>query len=421
MAEGANGSVGNKNQEMPVCLVDEMIVKEDESCALSDEIKVLRERISLTDSIHRWLREIEDRSAVSGRKRSEVVSGKVNLAGVDSTGAYLWNSEQDCRFAHKNLAFDRVCHVFHLEWFGIRAAAGSLPGAKLGISASTNWNARELRAIGDQLSSSNISVLVIHGMSKAMQRLVEILKRAGGFDLYLVWHGNTAQWANHDELQLISMVLELNRRGMFRRVHAIRSGMEMIFGENAFVPQLLNMPPSVSRVLPVGRKSDAVSVLCPSWNDLRKNLHSNLLAATLSDRVRKVFAFADNLDFPFGLDRKVQILQHRSQAETIDLMAMVDLVSNVTVIDCHPMVNLEALAVGTPTLEGPLFLDALEEHPYKKLVRVENPLSVSDIKEAITSVMGLPEQELHQMMEDYRVQLTQLSGRRYLDFLELSL
>lgn len=410
------GGRGHDLEEKLGYALEDLKRQQEKNNAQQVENRILRDRISLTDSVRHWVREIEVMPALTicpANRKSSVT--------LEPSDKYLWNAEQDCRFAQGYFDFDRVCHVFHLEWFGIRAAAGSLPGSKLGISASANWSAGELLAISERLSSSNVRAVVIHGMSEAMRQLVEVLKCSGGVDLYLVWHGSLAQWIGRDEVDLASMAFELNRQGVFRRTHAIRSGMEMLFGGNAFVPQLLNMPPRVPVALPTGRKRESVSVLCPSWLNPWKNLSSNLVAAMLSDRVGKVFAFAENLVLPPGLMNKLQILPHRDQAGTIDLMAMVDLVSNVSVVDCHPMVNLEALAVGTPTLEGPLFLDALEEHPYKKLVRVDNPLSLRDIREAIESVVAVPEMELSQMMEDYRLQLTELSRQRYLDFLGASL
>ncbi len=204
-------------------------------------------------------------------------------------------------------------------------------------------------------------------------------------------------------------------------MHAIRSGSGQWFGRNGFIPQLLNMPPAVSQYKVLKRKCTDISLLCPSWNTAGKNLYTNVLAGEFCSRVSRVLVFAHDIALPSPLGLKISALPHKTQAATIELMASVDLVSNVTVIDCHPMVNLEALAVGTPALEGPLFLDALESHPYKMLVRVENPLSVSEIQQAMESVLSVPEKELDQMMDDYRTQLVALSRQRYLQFLENSL
>jgi hypothetical protein len=378
---------------------------------------LLRRRIGLNASIDQWLREIENRSALS----TPELAGDPGEAAAGITGKAIWDVDQDCRFANQDSRFDRVCHVFHQEWFGIRAAAGSLPGHKLAISAAASWSSGDLKAIGERLEELGIRAMVVHGMSAAMQQLVEVLKKLGGTELYLVWHGSTTQWANKDELELSAVVLDLNKRGVFKRMHSIRCGMDQLFGDNAFVPQLLNMPPLVASQRFLPRKQSDITVLCPSWNNLYKNLYTNILAGALSGSVARVLAFAQNLQLPSSLGAKLNVLPPRTQAATIELMGTVDMVANVTVIDCHPMVNLEALAVGTPTLEGPLFLDSLEDHPYKTLVRVENAMSMSDIQAAMEKLLSVPGQELNQMMDDYRLQLTELSRQRYLQFLEASL
>lgn len=378
---------------------------------------VLKERIALNENFDRWLRETTNRSTLSTTHQLDPILDHA----VEKAQKAIWNADQDCRYSHHDSGFDRVCHAFHQEWFGIRAAAGSLPGQKLAISASATWNPGDLVAIGERLSNLRIQAVIVHGMSVAMKILVEVLKRSGGLDVYLVWHGTTTQWIGEDERDLMSMVLELNRRGLFRGVHAIRRGMGGLFAGNYFVPQLLNMPPALARVRILSRRKENVSVLCPAWNVLRKNLYTNVLAGAISERVSSILVLARDLSFPASFGEKVRVLPQRTHAGTLDLMASVDLVSNVTVVDCHPMVNLEALAAGTPTLEGPLFLDALEDHPYKKLVRVEDAMSVSDIQRAIEQVIAVPQQEINQMLDDYRLQLTAIVRQRYLQFLGPSL
>jgi hypothetical protein len=103
----------------------------------------------------------------------------------------------------------------------------------------------------------------------------------------------------------------------------------------------------------------------------------------------------------------------------LELMATMDLVLNVTTIDCHPMVDLEALAVGTPSVRGPLFLDGLEDHPYVGLTSVDNPMSVEDVARCIRNVLERDESELRGLMNDYTENLRDLSMNRYREFLEI--
>lgn len=104
----------------------------------------------------------------------------------------------------------------------------------------------------------------------------------------------------------------------------------------------------------------------------------------------------------------------------LDTMRSVDLISNVSIVDCHPMVDQEALAVRVPCLRGPLFLDALEDHPYVRATEVPNPLSVHEISTAMTRVFDIDPSEMEGMIVDYAQGIRAVSLDRYVEFLELN-
>jgi hypothetical protein len=97
----------------------------------------------------------------------------------------------------------------------------------------------------------------------------------------------------------------------------------------------------------------------------------------------------------------------------------IDISVNVTTIDCHPMVDLEALGAGAAALTGPLFLDALEEHPYTRLTVIANPFDVRAISNRLTVIKRMNNSELQEMMLDYKKSLATISGERYADFLDI--
>lgn len=104
----------------------------------------------------------------------------------------------------------------------------------------------------------------------------------------------------------------------------------------------------------------------------------------------------------------------------LETMRSADLLSNVSIVDCHPMVDQEALAVGVPCLRGPLFLDALEDHPYVRATQIANPLSVADVSTGMSRVFDIPRDEMKGMIEDYAHKIRAVSFERYVEFLELN-
>jgi hypothetical protein len=68
---------------------------------------------------------------------------------------------------------------------------------------------------------------------------------------------------------------------------------------------------------------------------------------------------------------------------------------------------------------GPLFLDALGEHPYTKLSQIDNPFDVRGIGGRLDALRDIAKGELAAIVEDYVQQLVSISQSRYCEFLEL--
>lgn len=407
------------------------LAKEREECAnLREQCENLRAQCS-------HLREVQTLRSrlygIVGNVRKEVAPVHVvPVASNDTaqkefastfpeTTSAEWQASRDVLYANNDPGFDRVCHVFHNDWMGIRSAVGALPGKKLSIPSTKSLAIREIEALLSKFAASKIEKIVLHGISDGMYSLSRALSANGFGEQYLVWHGTTAQWVWDDERRYAQMAIKMAREGRIKRFSAIRRGLGPIVGERNFAPQLVNMPPRLERRIAPRRSphSKDFTVLAPSWNDLRKNLATNVLAAHTLESIASIYVIAKDFQLPTWLSTKVQKIGYQDHASMLELMAAMDLVLNVTTIDCHPMVDLEALAVGTPSVRGPLFLDGLEDHPYARLTSVENPLSVEDVARCIKTVLDRESSELLGLMSDYKERLCDLSNQRYREFLAI--
>ena len=83
------------------------------------------------------------------------------------------------------------------------------------------------------------------------------------------------------------------------------------------------------------------------------------------------------------------------------------------------MVNVEAQALGRVCLRRPLFLDALEEHPYVDLTQVSDVTSVNEVRMTLEKVLAVPLAERCDLALDYQNQSDRISIGRYQEFLEL--
>lgn len=398
--------------------------------SLNQTISLLNEKVASLASIQRLRKRVEN--AMLGLDRELEALERDDAERFDErhlfaplqrriTASYQWDAARDTEWAHVDSRFDRVCHVFHQEWFGMRAAAGALPGRKLAITAHSVLTPKDVSDIADSLREMRADRLVVHGFSTPMEAFARAIRALGFEHLYLVWHGAAAMWVFEGERKLAEQALGLVRKGIFRRMQGMRRGMDDVIGARAFAPQLLNLAPNVpASPLPTPKARDGRIVLSPSWNLLHKNLVTNLLAAQFNDRVSEFWTMANDISLDRHLAGKLRVLGTRTGRAMLDTMRSADLVSNVSIVDCHPMVDQEALAVGVPCLRGPLFLDALEDHPYVAATEVKNPLSVHDVSSAMNRVFDIDAGEMRDMIADYAKGIRAISLDRYAEFLELN-
>jgi len=333
---------------------------------------------------------------------------------------YQFNADRDIRFSQDRKGHERVCHVMHQEWFGMRAACGALPGNKLAISASISPRHDEVDEAARLLAANGVDRIVIHGYSQRMELWIKGLAAAGLGHIVLVWHGAPVMWVHADERVLLESALVLVKSGLIRRIHGMRPGTSPAFGKAAWVPQIYNMPPRYSRrEQQRQRRRDGAVVFAPSWNLVHKNLFTNIAAAVATPAVGEVWTLAEEFKLPYATDKPIKHLPKLDQVQMLETMELSDLVTNASIVDCHPMVELEALAAGTPAVRGRLGLDALEDHPYVRLTQVSDPLSIEDVRQAMIRILEMQEKELQGMMSSYSKSLIELSFARYSDLLDI--
>jgi SAM-dependent methyltransferase len=410
-------------------LAVETSVREELSHAqdhLTREVSKLRKELSLAQNrFAERQRTLEDLAIAVSRtaKHFDAAPAPSPQKAHAPTNTVEWNAFQDTRYSHPSPEFEKVLHVFHREWFGIRAAAGSLPGAKLAIPADVDLSSERILEIHDEMLRRRFDRIVFHGHSKNSAKLLEFLAKRGLSEtLYLVKHGAPAQWTHSPERVSALHAIELLKQRKIKRLHVLKPGFRFPI-EGIFEPLLFNMSPNLgpanSPQPQRGRPTSGEIVFAPGWTGWRKNLYTAVLASTMSPKVNEVWIHAADVVLPDPLSVKLKIKHFLTRETTFELMEMSSICANVSLVDCHPMVNLEAQTMGRPCLRGNLFLDALEEHPYVRLTNIADVSSVDEIVDAIETVASVPQSELRDIVADYQAKSDDVSRSRYLEFLEL--
>lgn len=324
------------------------------------------------------------------------------------------NALPDICHANPDASFQHVLHVFHQSWYGIRSACASLPGQKAAIPVEPAASPTLVLKIIDFVSKAKIEKVVFHGFSANSSAILNALEHLD-IDSYLVWHGNVAQLAWDHEWRIYSMARQAYESRKFVRASVLKAGNESLFPAS-FEKILLNQPPKLPpRAAPL-YIGESNTILVPAFNDIRKNLYASVLGSSLGNPNGKVlyYSIADFPPIPSGNTRKINYFGHSSH---LNLLRQIDLVVNVTLIDCHPMVDVEALGAGTPSLTGPLWLDALRDHPYTKLTEVNNPFDLREIAIKVEYIFSISSDEISAIIADYSDVLRKISTERYKEFL----
>jgi hypothetical protein len=343
----------------------------------------------------------------------------LGLVSHDAPPRYGWNLPEDTTYARSLPGFSGVLHVFHGQWLGIRAAAGSLPGQKLAIDASRRPSRQDIEAFLAAIDARRLTRFVFHGMSDHAALLIRRLSQQGlAGQTFLVHHGGLAQWCYAPERKLAFQAIALAREGHVKRFHILKRNHGLL-GEKSYIPMLLNMSPLMPEGAAGPEGPRAAAVFLPGTEGWIKNLHANALGAAMAEDAGEVLHYARGIALPEPWQERLRHVPYISRSGTFAHMAACRATLNVSLTECHPMVALESEAVGTPCLRARLFLDALEEHPYVRAVEVQDAASPFEIGLRLQYVLGIPEQECAAMIRDYQAALNEVSASRYKEFLGL--
>ena len=362
------------------------------------------------------LAELRNRS-VKPPRVSEPAPAQAPQPGV------LFNAPLDITWAHHAPSLAGVLHVFHQQWYGIRAAAGYSPGRKLAITAERPLSTEELRQAVEFCANSSSPVVVIHSFSANAHALILALRKALKRSVRIlgVWHGSSAQFHYPHEYETFASLVELRARGIINGVACVKPDMHLV-SSHISPKTLLNLPPRVdARMMrPLGARSDAA--LIPTPNDWRKNFHTNLYACMAAPRVGQVYVTAQ-FSQPESLElvsKPVHRIKSMGRGELFQFMRKVDVVLNASLSECQPMTALEGLALRVPCITGPLGLGALDEHPFQQLTQIARVDQVGAVRDAIERVLELQErspQKLREMMDSYEARLCSEAIQSYEDFI----
>jgi hypothetical protein len=342
----------------------------------------------------------------------KLLSAFGSLPEAESQGIEL-NAQQDIRYAHDIDVFSKVVHIFSMEWKGIRSAVGAMSGTKLAVTADRSLRSSEMTLAINIIAK--FEKAIFHGVSANARNLMEYFRRNGGPECYVVWHGNHAQLSLDSERSLFLAAKRLHEKGFIKRMHILREGCHLLL--NTWPNVLFNIPPNIKMKKNRPGLSENGTALVPVTAEIRKNLYTNIIAAVASPKIKSILTYNGNDLLEFCGGKSIKFLRYDGIEGHLKVLMGCVVSLNVTCVDCQPMVDLEALAAGTPAITGSLFLEKYFKSEYPKIITVQNPLSVEDIVKTIDRLDAIPGEELSSMMAEYKDELLQKHIESYKNFL----
>lgn len=343
-------------------------------------------------------------------------------SGEGSLVRPVFDSLPMTRLAHKADGFDKVLHVAHHEWHGIRQATAYSPGHKLLISAHEPLSDTDKRVIAEQVTRMRIERICFQGYSENADALLLHLRAVLGPNVkfFMISHVTTAQFDNQFEMVVISRLLNRLRFGVIDGLASVKPGFSRSI--EGFSPRtIINYAPNLPMVR--GQRSSRTEVYAPLDVGWRKNLFTNIIAASIASNVDVV----KTANFPNGLDSvhdlgKLRLVGYLRGRDLFDEMARSSLTLIATLAECQPMTQLESFAVGTPALTGPLEVEEFAGDPLIALCttsRLDNPGLLARDIERIVDVLKADPHAMFDMIGEHLGRRHEIASRNYADFLEL--
>ena len=334
----------------------------------------------------------------------------------------VFDSPLMLRTSHQAEGFDKVLHVAHHEWHGIRQATAYSPGHKLLIPAHEAIDEGEKRVIAETIARMGIERICFQGYSENADGLLLYLRAVLGpsVKFFMVSHVTTAQFDHHFEMVVISRLLNRLKFGALDGIASVKPGFGRAidgFWQGTIINYAPNMP------MPQGRRSERAEVYAPLDIGWRKNLFTNIMAASLANNVDVV----KTANFPNGLENihdlhKLRLVGYLRGRDLFDEMARSSLTLIATLAECQPMTQLESFAVGTPALTGPLEVDEFADDPLIELCttfHLDNPALLAKDIERIVARLREDPAGMEQMIAEHLARRHAIATRNYAEFLEL--
>jgi len=241
-----------------------------------------------------------------------------------------------------------------------------------------------IKNIAYKILSSGIKKIIFSGGGRASLQLMEEIcskKDAHNLNIYYLYHGSPAQWAEIHHLKEFYFCYDLYSRGKLNGIISLKKDLQSTFNKIGIKSYLLQ---NFIQPIPARKENSAIFTigLWSAYAIWVKNHYPQLIALRLLEKKVSTLTNFHFHEFDNWIQDTMDISIHLSRLphnKLIELIASTDLTLYVTNTECSPMIALESLGLGVPCLVGPSS-GLYDEDVYLKdmltVTRVDCPLAI---------------------------------------------
>ncbi len=321
----------------------------------------------------------------------------------------------------KKLKNKEYLTFYNPDWIGVSNATLELFTNV--VPCQEIYTKRDVKLIGDAILESNPKQIIFSAFAIGWKDLAIYLKKQNlNLKIKTFWHGSHSQI--HDEYgwQRNLEIINLHRKKIIDVMGTCKKSLVEFYQKQGFKTAFITN--KVELNIKPNKKSKSKEIIIGLYaakcNDWRKNMYSQIAAASLIDNavIDMVPLNEEAIAFAKSLNVKIQGINHSLKREDLlKHMSEVDIVSYVTLSECSPMLPLESMELGIPCVCGNnhhYFLNSELEN-FVIVKNEDNPLA---IKEQILKCLANKEQVI-KLYQEFRQNNLQNSNQDVKKFLEM--
>lgn len=297
-----------------------------------------------------------------------------------------------------NTTEPKIISICHPHWHGVCAAA---EGQTDNVLYLKECNKHEVNKAVEILVGSAASHFIFNGFWAGYDQVICGLREASrDCKIFYVHHGSFYQMGEDRTVpDVLAKMLRLHEKGILDKIGFVKFEMADALNKLGIDARYVMNSVKIRTTPSISKWELPVKIGIPVQENLRKNVHTQIMAALLLEGVSEIHLWhKPNLSYLeiAGVDLdKLIIHSNCGRQETLELIADMTAVLYTTISECHPMILLESFSVGTPCFTSNTH-GILSEMPdlMERLIvsEADNPMAIAKhIEKQISSYSELSE------------------------------